>query len=51
MQLAPDFRLPKHFLVEQLGRDLGVGEDFPLYDLRLQREHGVPRARGPLVRS
>jgi hypothetical protein len=38
MQLAPDFRLPKHFQVEQLGRDLGLGEDFPLYDLRLQRD-------------
>lgn len=38
MQLAPDFQLPKRFLVEPLGPHAGRGEDFPIYDQRLQRD-------------
>jgi hypothetical protein len=38
MELAPDFRLPKHFQVVRLQESGGFGEDFPIYHLRLERD-------------
>jgi hypothetical protein len=38
MKLALDYRLPSRFKVEPLGEHSGLGEDFPIYHLRLQRD-------------
>jgi hypothetical protein len=42
MQLAEDSRLPRRFQVEPLGKHSGMGEDFPIYELRLQRDGWRP---------